>query len=104
MAVRSISPGPSFRSCAGRSRDFAPVAGSHFRHVGIYGYRRAFLERLVKEPPCALENLEKLEQLRALALGGRMVVLDCDAAGIGVDSPADVPKAEALLREAGLLK
>ena len=51
-----------------------------------------------------LETLEKLEQLRALALGGRMVVLDCDAAGIGVDSPADVPKTETWLRQAGLLK
>ena len=87
----------------GAPAGFAPVAGQHLRHVGIYGYRRAFLERLVQEPPCALENLEKLEQLRALSIGGRMVVLDGAAAGIGVDSPADVPRAEALLREAGLL-
>lgn len=87
----------------GADAHFAPVAGSHFRHVGIYGYRRAFLERLVKTPPCALENLEKLEQLRALALGCRMLVLDCAAVGIGVDSPADVPRAEKLMREAGLL-
>lgn len=86
----------------GAAADCAPVAGSHFRHVGIYGYRRGFLERLVREPPCALENLEKLEQLRALAMGCRMRVLDCDAPGIGVDSPADVPRAEALLRDAGL--
>lgn len=88
----------------GAAPGFAPVKGMHFRHVGLYGYRRAFLERLVKEPPCGLENLEKLEQLRALALGCRMVVLDCAAVGIGVDSPADVPKAEALMRAAGLLK
>ena len=96
----SRSPIPFVR---GAAAGFPPVAGLHFRHVGLYGYRRSFLERLVKEPPCELENLEKLEQLRALALGCRMVVLDCDAAGIGVDSPADVPRAEALLREAGLL-
>ena len=87
----------------GAGGDFAPVAGVHLRHVGLYGYQRAFLERLVREPPCALEELEKLEQLRALALGGRMVVLDGSADGIGVDAPADVPKAEALLRKAGLL-
>ena len=88
----------------GAEAEFPPMSGIHLRHVGLYGYRRAFLERLVKEPPCARENLEKLEQLRALALGGRIVVLDGDADGIGVDSPADVPKAEALLRKAGLLK
>ena len=82
---------------------YGPVEGIHLRHVGLYGYRRTFLERLVREPPCALEELEKLEQLRALVLGGRMIVLDGNAAGIGVDSPADVPKAEALLRAAGLL-
>ena len=87
----------------GAAPGFAPVKGMHFRHVGLYGYRRAFLERLVREPPCALENLEKLEQLRALTLGCRMAVLDGEAFGIGVDSPADVPKAEALLRQAGLL-
>lgn len=87
----------------GAGEGFAPVAGRHFRHVGLYGYRRSFLERLVQAPPCALEELEKLEQLRALAMGARLVVLDCDAPGIGVDSPADVPKAEALLRRAGRL-
>jgi 3-deoxy-manno-octulosonate cytidylyltransferase (CMP-KDO synthetase) len=87
----------------GAGADFAPVAGVHLRHVGLYGYQRAFLERLVREPPCALEELEKLEQLRALALGCRMRVLDGAADGLGVDLPADVPRAEALLRKAGLL-
>ena len=81
----------------------APIAGSHYRHVGIYAYQRPFLERLVQEPPSALETIEKLEQLRALALGARMFVMDCATPGIGVDSPADVPRAEALLRDAGLL-
>lgn len=87
----------------GAGEGFGPEPGQHLRHVGLYGYRRTFLERLVATPPCALENLEKLEQLRALSIGVRMVVLDGEAAGIGVDSPADVPKAEALLRQAGLL-
>jgi len=95
----SRSPIPHVR---GAEPGFAPVPGRHRRHIGLYGYRRAFLERLVAAPPCALEELEKLEQLRALALGARMAVLEGEWPGIGVDSPADVPRAEALLRDAGL--
>ncbi len=74
----------------------------HWRHVGIYGYQRRFLERLVKEPPCLLEEMEKLEQLRALSLGARMKVLPTAAGAPGVDTPADVATVEALLKEKGL--
>jgi 3-deoxy-manno-octulosonate cytidylyltransferase (CMP-KDO synthetase) len=74
----------------------------HWRHLGIYAYRRGFLERLVASEPCVLEEAEKLEQLRALHLGGRMIVLETTDHGIGVDTPADVPRAEQLIREAGL--
>lgn len=72
----------------------------HWRHLGIYAYRREFLQRLVNEPPCMLEESEKLEQLRALHLGGRMVVVETVDHGIGVDTPADVERAEQLIREA----
>ncbi len=79
-----------------------PPPGLHHRHIGVYAYRTEFLERLVAEPPCALELAEKLEQLRALHLGGRMKVLVADDRGLGVDTPADVPVAESALRAAGL--
>ncbi len=85
----------------GAPGDHPPVAGQHLRHIGIYGYRRTILERLVREPPCDLEQLEKLEQLRALHLGVRMMVLDATSAGVGVDSPDDLRRAEALLRATG---
>ena len=80
----------------------ADMRGSvrHWRHLGIYAYRREFLQRLVKEPPCLLEESEKLEQLRALHLGGKMVVVETVDHGIGVDTPADVERAEQLIREA----
>lgn len=93
------------RSAIPHLRDAAPgtvAQGLHWRHIGLYGYRRDFLHRMVKEPPCPLELAEKLEQLRALHLGARMVVLRTNDFGLGVDTPEDVPKAEAALRAAGL--
>lgn len=85
-------------------RDTAPAGLQHWRHVGIYAYRRAFLERLVRTPPCVLELTEKLEQLRALHLGGRLTVVETNEIGLGVDTPEDVTLAEAALRRAGLAK
>jgi 3-deoxy-manno-octulosonate cytidylyltransferase (CMP-KDO synthetase) len=73
--------------------------GIYWRHIGVYAYRRDYLMKLVAEPPCALENLEKLEQLRALDMGCRMKVIKTDDFGIGVDTPSDVAKAEALLAQ-----
>ena len=70
----------------------------HWRHIGIYAYRKPFLQKMVAAPVCDLENAEKLEQLRALFLGCRMKVITTKAFGLGVDNPSDVPKAEALLR------
>ena len=83
-------------------RDAAPAGLIHWRHVGIYAYRRAFLDRLVATPPCVLELSEKLEQLRALHLGARMKVVETQEIGLGVDTPEDVALAEAALTRAGL--
>lgn len=79
-----------------------PAGLQHWRHIGIYAYRRAFIEKMVKAPPCVLELTEKLEQLRALDLGARIKVITTAEAGLGVDTPDDVPKAEAALHSAGL--
>ncbi len=76
-----------------------PLAGKYWRHIGIYAYRRDYLLKLVAEPPCMLENLEKLEQLRALDMGCRMKVVKTQDFGIGVDTPEDVAKAERLLQQ-----
>jgi 3-deoxy-manno-octulosonate cytidylyltransferase (CMP-KDO synthetase) len=91
------------RSAIPHVRDGGGVAaGLHFRHIGIYGYRRAFLEKLVKAPLCELEVAEKLEQLRALHIGCRMKVIVTNDVGLGVDTPEDVARAESALRAAGL--
>ncbi len=84
-----------------RDRGFRAAGPLHWRHIGIYLYRAGFLERLVSEPPCRLERAECLEQLRALDLGANIRVLPTEHAGIGVDTPEDVPRAEALLRQQG---
>jgi len=75
--------------------------GVYLRHIGLYGYRRPFLERFVARPPSLLEQYEKLEQLRALEMGCRMHVAIVHHPGIGVDTPEDVALAEAALRAAG---
>jgi len=76
--------------------------GLYRRHIGIYAYRRRFLETLVSAPPCVLERAEKLEQLRALHLGARMAVVETDDVGVGVDTPDDVVRVEELLRMRGM--
>jgi 3-deoxy-manno-octulosonate cytidylyltransferase (CMP-KDO synthetase) len=70
------------------------------KHVGIYGYQRDTLLRLVKLPESPLEVAEKLEQLRALEHGIPITVIQVDYDGVGVDTPEDVAKVEALLRRA----
>lgn len=77
-------------------------SGLYLRHLGIYAYRGAFLKRLVSEPPCALEKTESLEQLRAMYIGGRIAVIRTDDQGVGVDTPADVPAVETILRARGV--
>ncbi|HEU4517502.1 MAG TPA: 3-deoxy-manno-octulosonate cytidylyltransferase [Steroidobacteraceae bacterium] len=71
------------------------------RHLGLYAYRVAALQALAAAPPAALEARERLEQLRALALGLPIVVADAvESPGPGVDTPDDLARAEAILSEA----
>ena len=83
------------------TRDGDPdlASGLYLRHIGIYAYRGAFLKRLVQEPPCKLEQTEKLEQLRAKYVGGRIAVIVATDTGVGVDTPEDVGYVEAALRK-----
>lgn len=70
-------------------------------HLGLYGYRRETLLRLVKFPVSPLENAEKLEQLRALEHGIIIRVVRVERAHPGVDTPEDAARVEALLAEGG---
>jgi len=67
-------------------------------HLGLYGYRRATLLRLATLAPSPLERIESLEQLRALENGIRIRCVPTAQASVGVDTPEDLERAEALLR------
>ena len=97
-AVISMPPGAR----QGRGLYFTRVAapsgdGPLYHHIGIYGYRRAALERFVKLPPGHLESRERLEQLRALEAGMVIQVGLVDRVPFGVDTPADLDRARKAL-------
>jgi 3-deoxy-manno-octulosonate cytidylyltransferase (CMP-KDO synthetase) len=80
------------------TRATAPTGpGPLFHHIGLYAYRRDALARFVSLPPSVLERRESLEQLRALANGMRIDVALVDTVPLGVDTPADLERARALL-------
>lgn len=58
-------------------------------HLGIYAYRREFLQRLTELPVSPLERLEKLEQLRALEAGATIQVALVEHYAVGIDTPSD---------------
>jgi 3-deoxy-manno-octulosonate cytidylyltransferase (CMP-KDO synthetase) len=71
--------------------------GPLYHHIGLYAYRRAALEKFVSLGPSVLEKRESLEQLRALEAGMRIDVEIVDSVPLGVDTPADLEKARAIL-------
>ena len=58
-------------------------------HLGIYAYRRDFLLHLAEQPTSPLEELEKLEQLRALELGATIQIAEVPHRSVGIDTPED---------------
>jgi 3-deoxy-manno-octulosonate cytidylyltransferase (CMP-KDO synthetase) len=85
----SRSPIPYVRDGA---PDFAARPARFLQHLGLYAYRRDFLLELARRPPHPLEQLEKLEQLRVLALGRPIQVGVIEDCGIGVDTYEDYEK------------
>jgi 3-deoxy-manno-octulosonate cytidylyltransferase (CMP-KDO synthetase) len=89
---------PYVRDAANRSAAKQLAAFPFLKHLGIYGYRRDTLLRLVKFQVSPLERAERLEQLRALEHGIEIAVVRVDYEAVGVDVPADVRRVERLLR------
>ena len=68
------------------------------RHIGLYAYRAGGLKAISAAPPCALEEIEKLEQLRALWLGLRIVVADAaEPPSPAVDTEEDLARVRRML-------
>lgn len=88
---------PYLRDAANRPAAEQLAAFPFLKHLGIYGFRRATLGRVVAAPVSPLEQAEKLEQLRALDLGIGIGVVTVDYDSVGVDLPADVARVEAIL-------
>jgi len=81
-------------------RDGAGFTG-YRKHLGVYAYRKAALERFAGLPPSPLEKLERLEQLRFLENGIQVYVADAPRDTIGVDTEEDLVRAEAMLGKLG---
>jgi len=89
---RAVAPALYFSRAAIPAGD-----GPLWHHIGLYAYRRAALARFVSLPESPLERREKLEQLRALEAGMRIACARVDHASFGVDTPADLIRARAIL-------
>jgi 3-deoxy-manno-octulosonate cytidylyltransferase (CMP-KDO synthetase) len=75
-----------------KSTDVTP-----YKHIGIYGFSRAFLETFVSLPKGKLEETESLEQLRALEAGHKIRVLVTDYHGVSIDTIDDLERARSIL-------
>ncbi len=81
----SRSPIPFVREPGERVSNMTP----HFKHIGLYVYRREFLLAYPDLPQGPLERAERLEQLRALENGFKIRVVETDYDSVGVDTPED---------------
>lgn len=98
---KSILPAIRNENTLRQHNTLSPV----FRHIGLYGYSRAMLEKYVTLPESPFEKLEGLEQLRILENGFSIRCVPVDLKGrvnmSGIDSPEDVTRAEALIAAHG---
>ena len=75
-----------------------PIDRFYYKHLGMYAYRQHFLKTFTSLPVSALEDAEKLEQLRALENGFKIKVVETAFNSIEVDTPEDIAKVEAWLQ------
>jgi 3-deoxy-manno-octulosonate cytidylyltransferase (CMP-KDO synthetase) len=71
----------------------------HLKHIGLYGFKKEYLEKFCEQGPVELERTESLEQLRALWMGVGIKVVLTEYESWSVDTPEDVVIVEQLLKE-----
>jgi 3-deoxy-manno-octulosonate cytidylyltransferase (CMP-KDO synthetase) len=76
-----------------------PVPPTYYKHLGFYAYRKGFLVTFVGLPEGEWERFEKLEQLRALEFGYQIKVVLTEHDSIEVDTPQDLQRVEAMIRQ-----
>ena len=81
-----------FSRCPIPYRRDQAAPGTHFKHIGLYVYRRDFLLGYSALPVGPLEQAERLEQLRALENGYRIRVVETECESLGVDTPEDLER------------
>ena len=72
---------------------------TYYKHIGLYAYRADALKEITSLPQSSLEVAESLEQLRWLENGYTIKVGISQVETIGIDTPEDLEKAEAFLKE-----
>jgi len=73
----------------------------YFKHLGLYAYRKAALDRFVALPESSLEKSERLEQLRFLENGMPIFVGETPYDSVGVDTEEDLQRVIEILRKSG---
>ncbi|MBR6508412.1 MAG: 3-deoxy-manno-octulosonate cytidylyltransferase [Paludibacteraceae bacterium] len=71
----------------------------HYKHIGMYAYRAQVLKQITQLAQTPMEKAESLEQLRWLENGYKIKVAVCHTASVGIDTPADLERAIAFLKQ-----
>lgn len=79
------------------SRDDEVDLSRYYQHIGIYGYKKSFLQKYASLPQTYLEKIEKLEQLRAVENGFKIRMVETDYRSVGVDTVEDLEKVRGII-------
>lgn len=71
----------------------------YYKHIGVYAFRKSALIDFYHTPETPLELAEKIEGIRYLEVGKRIKMVETNTPVIGIDTPEDLEKAKAVLKE-----